>query len=86
VVPFHADPVGPFQHRPRDWLRAPGSSPGQAVVAYDHRRPVAAGDQRIQLPHDPGTADLSVDDERRRLSREIADHGKKTRRAHPAIL
>ena len=52
VVPQDADPVGPFQHGPRDHLGA--------VVADNHRRSAAPGDHSVALANEKPTCHRPV--------------------------
>ena len=65
VMPLDADIAGPGEHRVRGELGA--------VIADDHLRRSAPGDQIIQLAHHPSARDRSIDHSRQTLARHIVD-------------
>lgn len=65
IMPLDPDIAAPGQHRVRRQLRP--------VVADDHLRCTAPGDQIAQLAHDPPVRDRRIDHRRQALARHVID-------------
>jgi len=71
VVPLDLAILLPLQDCPRCQLGA--------VVADDHERPAAKGDERIELAGDPLAGERGVDDECQAFAGEVVDHDQHTK-------